>query len=107
MRVCSILGLSAIYEPNWVTLQVSLLPVLQQNVLVQSITHCWRSAAHGLLVRLVYCSSDKTTTDDPKILKQRERNLKNSGTQVLGLNPSHRTMHKVMIFTNTWRKQVY
>lgn len=28
MRVCSILGLSAIYEPNWVTLQVSLLPVL-------------------------------------------------------------------------------
>lgn len=24
MRVCSILGLSAIYEPNWVTLLVSL-----------------------------------------------------------------------------------
>lgn len=38
MRVCSNLGLSAIYESNWVTLLVSLLPLWQRNVLVTTCT---------------------------------------------------------------------
>lgn len=67
-----------------------------------------RTAGDLRLTLVVFVGSSSTLfkqrnniVRDSTMLKRKERNI--CGAQVLGLNPSHRTMHKVMILTNTWQ----